>query len=156
MPFPLDPVNDPISRIRLLIGDTDESWPFLEDATYSYLLSKFNNNEKASAKEASIYILASLTKYARERTGQIEVYGSDYFKNYKDFLELFLKNPNAGLFNPMPYAGGISKKDMYLNDSVADNVRPKIYSGFTEGVHIYNQDCEKEDYYEGQQCVDPL
>ena len=146
MPFPLDPVNDPISRIRLLIGDTDESWPFLEDSTYEYLLGKFNSNEKAAAKEAAIYVLASLTKYARERTGQIEVYGSDYFKNYKDFLELFLTNPNTGMFNPIMYAGGISKEDMRKNDSVIDNVRGKNYIGITEGEHIYNQTPQQEDY----------
>ena len=145
MPFPLDPINDPISRIRLLIGDTDESWPFLEDSTYGYLLGKFNGNEKSAAKEAAIYVLASLTKCARERTGQIEVYGSDYFKNYKDFLELFLSNPNAGMFNPVMYAGGISKEDMRKNDSVVDNVRGKNYIGITEGVFLYNQDVPKED-----------
>ena len=148
MPFPLDPVNDAISRVRLMVGDTEEVSVYLEDDIYTYLLGKYNSNERAAAKEAAVYILASLTKYVRERTGQIEVYGAEWFKNYKDFLEMFIKNPSVGGFNPVPYAGGISKKDMRKNDENCDNVRPKIYSGFTEGVHIYNQDSpEEDDYY---------
>lgn len=150
MPFPLDPVNDPISRIRLMIGDTEEVDPYLDDSVYSYLLGKYNNNERASAKEAAIYVLASLTKYVRERTGQIEVYGAEWFKNYKEFLDSFINNPSIGGYNPIPYAGGISKSDMRKNDSDPDLVRPNIYKGFTQGVHVYNQESpQDEDYIDG-------
>ncbi|QDP60447.1 MAG: hypothetical protein GOVbin1096_75 [Prokaryotic dsDNA virus sp.] len=137
MAFTGDPVNNALDRVRLITGDTDPNYVFLEDATYQYVLDKNNQNEKQSAIEAARYILANITRYTRERTGDIEVYGNEFFKNYRDYLLELVNNPNFSNILPMPYAGGISKKDMLENDSDPDNVRPTPYRGFSIDEHVY-------------------
>ena len=94
MAFTGDPVNSVTDRVRLVTGDTDPVYEFLDDSTYSYVLDKNSNNERQAAIEASRYILANITRYTRERTGDIEVYGNEFFKNYKDYLLELVNNPN--------------------------------------------------------------
>lgn len=139
MPFTGDPVNNALDRIRLITGDTDPVYEFLDDATYQYLLDKNNNNEKQAALEAAKYILANIARYTRERTGDIEVYGNEFFKNYRDYLLELVNNPNFSNILARPYAGGISKKDMLANDENLDNVRPEFYRGYSVGEHTYEE-----------------
>lgn len=139
MSFTGDPVNNPLDRIRLMTGDTDPVYEFLDDATYQYVLDKNSQNEKASAMEAARYILANITRYTRERTGDIEVYGNEFFKNYRTYLLELVNNPNFTNMLPMPYAGGISKQDMLNNDQNEDNVRPEFYQGFSIEKHSYEE-----------------
>lgn len=140
MSFMNDPANNPIDRIRLIVGDTITEFDYLSDETYQYLLDKHNNNETSTALEAARYILGSLTRFSRERTGSIEVYGSEMFKNYRDFLVELLRNPQMLLDRAQVYAGGISKSDMIANDSNPDNIAPRIYIGFSEGKRVYEDD----------------
>lgn len=137
MAFTGDPVNSITDRVRLMTGDTDPAFEFLDDVTYTYILEKNNNNEKQSAIEAARYILAYIARFTRERTGDIEVYGTEFFKNYRDFLLNMVNNPNFSNILPMPYAGGISKEDMLKNDQNADNVRPEFYRGYSVSEHVY-------------------
>ena len=138
MAFTSDPVNSITDRVRLVTGDTDPVYEFLDDETYGYVLDKNNNNEKQAALEAAKYILASITRFTRERTGDIEVYGNEFFKNYRTYLLELVNNPNFSTIFPMPYAGGISKKDMLANDENLDNVRPTVaYRGFSIEKHVY-------------------
>lgn len=139
MPFTGDPTNNIIDRVRLMVGDTDPTYEFLDDSTYQYLLDKHSNNEKAAALEAAKYILANIARYTRERTGDIEVYGNEFFKNYRNFLLDLVNNPNFGSINAMPYAGGISKADMASNDANTDNVRPAVFEGFSTDQHVYEE-----------------
>ena len=83
MAFTSDPVNSSTDRVRLITGDTDPVFEFLDDETYNYVIDKNNSNEKQAALEAAKYILASITRFTRERTGDIEVYGNEFFKNYR-------------------------------------------------------------------------
>lgn len=139
MPFTGDPVNSAIDRVRLITGDTDPVYEFLDDTTYQYLLDKNNNNEKQAALEGARYILANIARYTRERTGDIEVYGNEFFKNYRSYLLELVNNPNFSNILPMPYAGGISKQDMLENDQNEDNVRPAFYRGFSIDKHVYEE-----------------
>jgi restriction endonuclease len=140
MAFTSDPVNSITDRVRLVTGDTDPVYEFLDDETYGYVLDKNNNNEKQAALEAAKYILASITRFTRERTGDIEVYGNEFFKNYRTYLLELVNNPNFSTIFPMPYAGGISKKDMLANDENLDNVRPTVaYRGFSVEKHVYEE-----------------
>jgi len=56
----LDPINDPVARIRLACGDTEQPY-WLDDSTYQYALQQSNNNEKQATKQCAFYILAQLS-----------------------------------------------------------------------------------------------
>lgn len=139
MPFTGDPANSATDRVRLNVGDTDPNYEFLDDTTYQYLLNKHNNNEKQATLEAAKYILAFIARYTRERTGDIEVYGNEFFKNYRDWLLELINNPNFSNILAKPYAGGISKQDMLDNDLNSDNVRPAFYRGFSTDTPVYEE-----------------
>lgn len=142
MSFTNNPALSATDRVRLIVGDTATEFDYLSDETYEYLLNKYNDNETASALEAARYILGSLAKYSRQRTGDIEVYGAEMFKNYKDFLIELIRNPQLLLARASAYAGGISKSDMIQNDSNPDNISPTFYKGFSENKRIYEDDPE--------------
>ncbi len=142
MSFSNSPATNINDRVRLIVGDTNVQYEYLDDSVYEYLLTKYNNNETAAALEAARYILGSLAKYSRQRTGDIEVYGAEMFKNYKDFLVELLRNPQMLLDRATVYAGGVSKSDMAANDANTDNVPPRFYRGFTEGVRVYESDTD--------------
>jgi hypothetical protein len=129
-----------IEQVRLNVGDNSIDFQILTDDTYQFLLDKYTNNVNRSSLDAARYIMFELTKFpTRERTGQIEVW-NEWVNAYRKALELFIKDPNLSLGVLMPYAGGISKEDMYQNDANNDNVRPQVYSGFARGVRVYNTD----------------
>jgi hypothetical protein len=140
MPYTGDPQNNPVDRLRLITGDVWDDMEYLTDNDYLYYLERNENKEKRAAIDCMRSILLKLTRGARERTGDIEVYGSEYFKNYLQALTLILKNPDISLSLAVPYAGGISKSDMYLNDANCDSPTRSIYIGFSEHRKLYNQD----------------
>lgn len=140
MPFNNNPANSATDRVRLIVGDTMTEYEYLSDETYEYLLDKYDGNETAAALEAARYILGSLAKYSRQRTGDIEVYGAEMFKNYKDFLIELIRNPQMLLDRAQAYAGGISKSDMEKNDCNPDNIPPRFYRGFAEGKRVYEDE----------------
>lgn len=140
MSYTNSPATSAIDRVRLIVGDTNTEFDYLADEVYGYLLTKYQGNETTSAMEAARYILGSLAKYSRQRTGDIEVYGAEMFKNYKDFLIELLRNPQMLLSRAQAYAGGISKSDMEQNDSNPDNISPRFYRGFSEDRRVYEDD----------------
>lgn len=148
MPFQGDPQNNPIDRIRLDTGDTWEDMEYLTDNDYQYYLDRNNGNEKRATIDSMRAILFKLSRGARERTGDIEVYGSEYFKNYLQALTLILKNPDIQLSLAVPYAGGISKSDMFRNDLDPDSTSRSIYIGYGAHRKLYNQ-CNPNDQHLG-------
>ena len=147
MSFTNDPVNSLTDRVRLIVGDTMTEIEYLSDEVYVFLLDKYANNVTAASLEASRYILGSLSKYSRQRTGDIEVYGAEMFKNYRDFLRELLRNPQMLFDRATIYAGGISKSDMKKNDRRSDNVAPTVYKGMTTNTRIYDKDYEDGDSF---------
>lgn len=150
MPYTGNPATNPIDRVRLNVGDI---WPDIEmlaDADYQYFLDIHDGNENRATLDAARAILFKLARYSRERTGDIEVYGSDWFKQYRDALLLMIKNPDMAISLAVPYAGGISKSDMRSNDANPDNVTREIYIGFGEGRKLYDQ-CNPRSPYGGYQ-----
>ncbi|QYW06642.1 hypothetical protein uav_110 [Pseudomonas phage UAVern] len=123
MPYTHDPANNPIDRIRLNVGDIWEDMEMLADADYQYFLDAANGNENRATMDAARAILFKLTRMTRERTGDIEVYGGDWFSNYMKALQLILKNPDISISLAVPYAGGISRSDMQANRCDPDNFR---------------------------------
>jgi hypothetical protein len=121
MAFTDNPLN-PLDRIRLKIGDIDVDFEIISDQWYQYYLN-LGYTENAVALEIARKILAQYAgSGAREREGQVEVYGKERFDSYLKWLKDLV---NSGLMSPaIPYAGGISISDMVDNDSNLDNVRP--------------------------------
>lgn len=140
MPYTGDPQNNVVDRVRLVTGDIWDDMEYLTDGDYQYYLDRYEGNERRAALDAMRSILLKLSRGARERTGDIEVYGSEYFKNYLQALTLILKNPDIALSLAVPYAGGISKSDMLANDMDCDTPTRSIYIGFSEHRKLYNQD----------------
>jgi hypothetical protein len=136
MAYSSDPKNNPVDRIRLMIGDTLPD-PILDDETYDYILEKYKNENRAAVAAAQM-ILFNLTRYTRERTGDIEVYGADYFNNYRKTLQDWLRNPQYGESLAMPYAGGISRADMIKNAEDPDTLKPRAYRDFENTHSIYD------------------
>lgn len=132
MPYTNDPLNNPVDRIRLNVGDIWDDMEYLTDADYQYFLDAADGNERRATMDAVRAILFKLTRMTRERTGDIEVYGGDWFSNYMKALQLILKDPNISISLAVPYAGGISRADMQANRSDPDN--------FRIGIGIYKID----------------
>lgn len=123
MPYTHDPANNPVDRIRINVGDIWDDMEMLSDADYEYFLAAANGNENRATMDAVRAILFKLTRMTRERTGDIEVYGGDWFSNYMKALQLILKDPNISISLAVPYAGGISRSDMQANRCDPDNFR---------------------------------
>lgn len=140
MPYNGDLTN-PIMEVRLNIGDTHDDIEILKDADYQYFLEKYEGNVRRATLDAARAILFKLSRLSRERIEDVgELYSNDWFKNYRAALLDLLRNPEMTISVAMPYAGGISKSDMYANDNNSDNVTRDIYIGFTEGKKLYEQD----------------
>lgn len=140
MPYSGNPSSVKTDAVRLMVGDIYPDMEILSDSEYDYYLTKNNNNINRSAIDAAWAICFKLSRWTRERTGDIEVYGSEWARNFKAVLLEFIRNPNTVVSLAMPYAGGISKSDMAANDADADNARPEAYLGMTGGEHLYNKD----------------
>lgn len=128
MAYTDDLANSPTDRVRAKVGDTWPEEEFLSDATYEYLLDKYNGNENRAAREAAEMILFILPRFVRERAGEIEVYGGEWFKNYRQALQDLIKSPTAFLVDAIPYFGGISRTDMKANRDNPDNNRVENFS----------------------------
>lgn len=121
MPYTNNPAGSATDRVRLNVGDIWPDMELLHDEDYQYFLDKYNGNENRATLDAARTLLFTLSRFTRERTGDIEVYGGDIFSNFYRALELMLKDPNAAISLAMPYAGGISRQDMHDNRTNCDN-----------------------------------
>lgn len=121
MPYTGSPSTSATDRVRLNVGDIWADFELLHDEDYQYFIDKNNGNENRATLDAARALLFSLTRFTRERTGDIEVYGGDWFNNYRRALELTLKDPNIAISLAVPYAGGISRSDMHSNRMKSDN-----------------------------------
>jgi len=132
----LDLANSSIDRVRLRLGDTNCPY-ILDDQSIEYYITKNNGNENRAYKELLTVVLFSLSRYTRERAGEVEVYGNEYFRQYYDAVKLALSNPDLKYIVAMPFAGGISRSDMLTNQQDVDSVDKPFYSGFTDETPSY-------------------
>ncbi len=121
MPYTGSPSTSATDRIRLNVGDIWADMELLHDDDYQYFIDKNNGSENRATLDAARALLFALSRFTRERTGDIEVYGGDIFSNYFKALQLILKDPNIAVSLAMPYAGGISREDMHANRMNIDN-----------------------------------
>ena len=132
----LDLTNSAVDRVRLRLGDTLEPY-ILDDQSIDYYITKNSGNENRAYKELLSVVLFALSRYTRERAGDLETYGSEYFRQYYDAIKLALSNPDLNYIIAVPYAGGISRSDMAANQQDTDSVDKPFYSGFTDETPSY-------------------
>jgi hypothetical protein len=130
-----------VQKVRIIVGDVEGNplFEILDDETYEYLLETTNGDVWQAAIKAAIIISLRIASYpTRERAGNYEVWNS-YSTAYLAALQNIIKTPAALLTSRIiPYAGGISKQDMFCNDSNQDNNIQPIYQGFDKGEKPYN------------------
>ncbi|CEF89168.1 hypothetical protein [Pseudomonas phage vB_PaeM_PAO1_Ab17] len=139
MPYTGDPKNNVVDQLRLMVGDIWDDIEILTDEDYQYFIDMYNGNIRRAFLDVVRSILFKLARYVRERTGDIEVYGSDWWKAYRQTLQDILKDPNLTTVIALPYVGGVSAKDMAMNNANPDNVARKIFIGFNRDLRLYEQ-----------------
>ena len=112
----------PVEQVRLEVGDTDTTFPFLTDNEYEYLLLKNNGNVGRASLDAARMILFQISTRNSETVDIFSIKNTSA-ETYRKALELYLNNPSL---NPLSkdltiYVGGISKSDMCKNDMNCDN-----------------------------------
>jgi hypothetical protein len=130
------PATSATDRLRLNVGDI-YSVEILDDETYTYYLTKNENNERRATRDLFTVLLFALSRYTQERAGQLEVYGQQYFQNYLAAVKLAITNPSIDSITAMPFAGGISRTDMDERASDTDAVDKPFYMGCTDGTPSY-------------------
>jgi hypothetical protein len=127
----IDPTTD-MGKLRLRVADWQDI-AIMPDAVYTQTLSDNNGNLPRAAKVIAMYILGSLASRTHRKLSTIETWGSDYYKQYKDFLMLTFTNPNFFDLSPIPI------------DMSGPNLHPLLqfqkdwnlnYAGFTESQQL--------------------
>ncbi len=99
----LDPTTN-IGKLRLRIADYSDL-PYLPDAVYQSTLDDNDDNLNTSATILAKYILGMLAHKTHRRMGlQLEIWGAEAYKNYRDFLLLTVSNPSFMDVSPIPYS----------------------------------------------------
>lgn len=99
----LDP-NSQIGMIRLRIADWSDL-PILDDSVIQSALDQNDGSVTRASKLCAQYILGFLTSKVHRRLGlQLEIYGAEWYKNYKDFILLTIKDPTFMDISPLPYS----------------------------------------------------
>jgi len=111
-----------IAKLRIEIGDTDVSFPILDDTSYQYFLDKHSNNIPRAALDAARAILFQLSTMNSETVSIFSVKNTSA-EAYRQALLLYIKDQNL---NPLyqglkGYFGGISITDMQANVANTDN-----------------------------------
>lgn len=98
----LDPTSN-IGKVRLRVADYSDL-PYFPDSVYQSVLDDNSNNLPRSAKVMAQYILGMLAHKTHRKLNQLEVWGAEAFKNYKEFLLLTVKDPTFMDISPIPYS----------------------------------------------------
>jgi len=111
-----------IEKVRLNVGDTDVTFPFLSDDSYLYYLEKNNNNVDRASMDSARAILFQLSTRNAE-TVDIFTIKNTSADSYRNALTLYLTNPslNPLINNLKGWFGGISRTEMLENDCNIDN-----------------------------------
>ncbi len=111
-----------IAKLRIETGDSDVSFPILDDTSYQYFLDKHSNNIPRAALDAARAILFQLSTMNSETVSIFSVKNTSA-EAYRQALLLYIKDQNL---NPLyqglqGYFGGISIADMQANVANTDN-----------------------------------
>ena len=111
-----------IQKLRVEVGDTDVSFPILDDTSYEYFLEKHSNNLNRAGLDAARAILFQLSTRNSETVDVFSVKNTSA-ESYRQALLLYIKDPNLNPLyqNLKGYVGGISISDMDANNANLDN-----------------------------------
>lgn len=109
----IDP-NSQIGMIRLRIADWSDL-PILSDTVIQSAIDQNSGNIPQASKLCAQYILGSLTSSTYRKMGLgLEVNGQEWYKNYKDFLLLTVKDPAFMQSSaPVPFGGSTVTPESY-------------------------------------------
>ena len=111
-----------IQKLRVEVGDTDVSFPILDDTSYEYFLEKHSNNLNRAGLDAARAILFQLSTRNSETVDVFSVKNTSA-ESYRQALLLYIKDPNLNPLykNLKGYFGGVSISDMEANVANRDN-----------------------------------
>lgn len=128
-----NPSSSPLSEVRYLISDTDESksWS-LTDEEISYAIDLYSDhppvigrNFRAAAESAQNILTKLMGQLSDKRVGDLSITVNKeslafYRSNFARLRQL------ATLQAVQPYSGGMSRSEKRANDADADRVRPAL------------------------------
>ena len=111
-----------IQKLRVEVGDTDVSFPILDDSSYQYFLDKHSNNLNRAAIDAARAILFQLSTMNSETVSIFSVKNTSA-EAYRQALLLYIKDQNLNPIyqNLKGYFGGVSISYMEANVANPDN-----------------------------------
>lgn len=116
-----------IQKLRIEIGDTDVSFPILDDQSYQYFLDKNNSSISRASIDAARAVLFQLSTMNSETVSVFSVKNTSA-ETYRQALLLYIKNQDLNPIyqNLQGYFSGISVSDMKTNNDNPDNkaIRP--------------------------------
>lgn len=98
----IDPTTN-LGKVRLRIADVGDL-PYLSDSVIQSTLDDNGDNVMNAAKTCAMYVLGMLAHKTHRKLAQLEVWGSEAFTAYKEFLMLAHTNPAFMDFSPVPYS----------------------------------------------------
>lgn len=109
-----------VDQVKILVGLKYLEVPLIEDVDIEYFLELSNNNVVNAAKRTANAVLFTLSQYLHEKSGlELEIWGHTWFENYKQALEMFLKDQNynvaLNLSKNGVYASGVNVDDILTN-----------------------------------------
>lgn len=112
-----------VQAIRIELGDTSPEFPILSDDEYRYFLQKNSYSVRRASLDAAKSMLMKLSLRPNESVDIFSINGTATAKQFMQALQMYISNPDLNPIyqNAMPYASGISKSDMELNDANLDN-----------------------------------
>ena len=94
--------STPEGKLRMRLGDTSDL-PFLPSSVYNAVYAERDNNLLQSAISLGSMILGQLAFRTDRKMGlQLQVWGSQSFHAYKEFLLLTVKDPSFMDLSPVP------------------------------------------------------
>lgn len=129
-----------IEKVRLEIADTElPPFQIMSDAEIQYFLDKNSGSIRRASLDCAKSILFKLSSQVDSRADVLELYGSQRFRAYKEALMIYLKDQNFSIVGfCQPYAGGISKEDIYNNLTNSDNNYVEVLRGVPQENDGYN------------------
>lgn len=88
-------------KVRMRIGDVSDL-PFLSDDVIYSVLLETNQNLPLAAQTCANFILGQLAFKSHKKMVQLEVWGSEAFQNYRQFLMDTISNPSLMSYTALP------------------------------------------------------
>lgn len=79
----------------------------MPDSVYLQALVDSDGNLPRAAKSCAMCILGMLSFRSHEKLAQMEIWSSESYQNYKDFLMLTVTNPAFMEISPIPYSSNL-------------------------------------------------